>query len=66
VCVRLHSQAQYFARETLERNLTLSWEARRTRSTWTPFGIRKGFRVFGLEQEVSPAAEAERSRRAVA
>jgi hypothetical protein len=64
VCVRLYCPNQYLPRQTLERNLTLSCEIRRTRSTWTPFGIRKGFRVFGLEEKSS--ADRERARRAVA
>ncbi len=66
VCIRLQSQPQCFTRETLERNLTLSDESRRTRATWTPFGIRKGYRVLGVEGTVQPAIEGERSRRAVA
>jgi hypothetical protein len=64
VCVRLYCPNLYLPRQALERNLTLSSEIRRTRSTWTPFGIRKGFRVFGLE-EPSPA-DSDRARRAVA
>ncbi len=66
VCIRLHSRPQHLPREALERNLALSEETRRTRSTWTPFGIRKGYRVFGLEQDASPATELKRSGRAVA
>jgi len=64
VCVRLYCASQVLPRQTLERNLTLSSEIRRTRSTWTPFGIRKGFRVFGLDEPSS--ADANPARRAVA
>jgi hypothetical protein len=64
VCIRLHSRTQYLRREALERNLTLSRESRRTHATWTPFGIRKGYRVFGLESDAAPATQ--RSGRAVA
>lgn len=63
VCVRLFSPNQYLPRQTLERNLTLSTEIRRSRSTWTPFGIRKGFRVFGAD---APGPAGADSKRAVA
>jgi len=64
VCVRLYCPNRYLPRQTLERNLTLSSEIRRTHSTWTPFGIRKGFRVFGVEEASSD--DRDRGHRAVA
>lgn len=64
VCVRLFSANQYLSRQTLQRNLTLSTEIRQSRSTWTPFGIRKGFRVFGAED--ASGRSSDDSHRAVA
>jgi hypothetical protein len=66
LCVRLASRVPSLPRQTLERNLALSGQTRRTRAVWTPFGIRKGFRVLGVEKETSPATKSEPRRRAVA
>lgn len=66
VCMRLHSRPRYLPREALERNLALAEEPRRTRATWTPFGIRKGYRLVGLDQDTVPAAEDKQYGRAVA
>lgn len=65
VCVQLYVPHRYLRREALERNLSLSRESRRTRATWTPFGIRKGFRVLGVEPATHPAEPGDQ-RRAVA
>lgn len=66
VCIRLHSRPRHLPREALERNLALAEATRRTRATWTPFGIRKGYRVIGLNQDTAPAAAGEQHGRAVA
>jgi len=65
VCVELATRRRYLSREMAERSLDLCFQTRRSGATWTPHGIRKGFRLFGLG-DGPQAAETSRSRRAVA
>jgi hypothetical protein len=65
VCVELSTRRPYLGRETIQRGLDFYCETRRSRATWTPHGLRKGFRVFGRDG-ASQEAETPRSRRAVA
>jgi hypothetical protein len=65
VCVELATRRPYVGREAAQRGLDLCTQARRSRATWTPYGIRKGFRVFGPD-DAAKEAERSQSRRAVA
>ncbi len=65
VCVELSTRRPYVGRETIQRGLDLCSQTRRSGATWTPHGIRKGFRVFGVDG-ATQGAKTARSRRAVA
>ena len=65
VCVELATRRPYVGREVAQHGLDLCSQARRSRATWTPYGIQKGFRVFGLD-DAAQGAETSQSRRAVA
>lgn len=59
VCVHLDHERGYVTPEMLEKNLVLRRETLRSRSTWTPYGIRKGFVPFEQpDRDVKKAARA--------
>lgn len=65
ICFELHRPKSYLRRESAEQALDLLAQTRRSRATWTAYGIRRELRVFGIDEKREAAAPCP-PRRAVA
>ncbi len=65
ICVHLDHHRGYVDAAVMERNLALRRQTQKTRATWTPHGIRKGFLSYEhYLQSIREAGEMKRFRAA--